>query len=213
MLSFAFYEDEYVDDNNPCVINCSKCNVSGMAGSNPVLSIEYANGYDKEGTIINRCLNSGCTYKETTTVVAIFICLGYSAPEDGGGGIAIGFTVNNAAISEYKEVTGKTLKYGVFAVLKDRLGENDIFDENGNVAEGVVNAEITSYQFTSFELKITGFTDTQKDTKLAMGAYVAVTDGETTEYSYMQGGDLGENEKYCFDSFNDIIAKLTQKVQ
>ena len=34
VLSFAFYEDEHVEDNNPCVINCSKCNVSGMAGSN-----------------------------------------------------------------------------------------------------------------------------------------------------------------------------------
>ena len=53
VLSFAFYEDEHVEDNNPCVINCSKCNVSGMAGSNPVhnefLSIEYANGSDKGG--------------------------------------------------------------------------------------------------------------------------------------------------------------------
>ena len=33
---FAFYEDEHAEDNSPCVINCSKCNVSGMVGSNPV---------------------------------------------------------------------------------------------------------------------------------------------------------------------------------
>ena len=42
------------------------------------------------------------------------------------------------------------------------------------------------------------YEDEHKDIKLAMGAYVAVTDGEITEYSYMQGGKLNENEKYCF---------------
>ena len=72
----------------------------------------------------------------------------------------------------------------------------------------LVNAEITNYEFTAFEIKIVGFTDdAQKDIKLAIGAYVAVTDGETTEYSYMQNGDLGENEKYCFVSYNDIVGK------
>ena len=40
-----------------------------------------------------------------------------------------------------------------------------------------------------------------------MGAYVATIDGETTEYSYMQGGESNENEKYCFVSYNDIIGK------
>ena len=37
-----------------------------------------------------------------------------------------------------------------------------------------------------------------------MVAYVAVTDGETTEYSILQSGTPGENEKYCFVSYNDI---------
>ncbi|MBO5261538.1 MAG: hypothetical protein J6B45_00670, partial [Clostridia bacterium] len=69
------------------------------------------------------------------------------------------------------------------------------------------NAEITNHQFVAFELKIVGFTDTQKDIKLAMGAYVAVTDGETTEYSYMQNDEPGENEKYSFVSYNDIVGK------
>ena len=45
--------------------------------------------------------------------------------------------------------------------------------------------DITSYEFALFELKIVGFTDEYKDIKLAMGAYVAVTDGEKTEYSYI----------------------------
>ena len=138
-------------------------------------------------------------------VDALFTCLGYSAPENGKGGIAIGFTVNNEAIKEYTEATGKTLKYGVFAVLKDRLGVNDVFSEDGTVADGVINAEITNYEFVAFELKIAGFTDEHKDTKFAMGAYVAVTEGEATEYSYMQAGTPNANEKYCFVSYNDIV--------
>ncbi|MBO5357026.1 MAG: leucine-rich repeat domain-containing protein [Clostridia bacterium] len=148
-----------------------------------------------------RC-EQGTVLKE---IAALFDCLGYSAPEDGTGGIAIGFTVNNVAIAEYEEIAGKTLKYGVFAVLKDRLGNNDIFGEDGKASEGVISAEITNYEFAAFEIKIVGFTDTQKDTKLAMGTYVSVTDGETTEYSYMQGGEPNENEKYCFVSYNDIV--------
>ena len=95
----------------------------------------------------------------------------------------------------------------MFAVLQSRLGDNDVFSKDGTAADGVINAEITNYEFVAFELKIVGFTDEYKDIKLAMGAYVAVTDGETTEYSYMQGGEPNENEKYCFVSYNDIVGK------
>ncbi len=160
--------------------------------------------YLEEGSYKYQCTR--CDDIKATKADALFTCLGYSAPEDGRGGIAIGYTVNNVAIREYEEATGKTLKYGVFAVAKTKLGTNDIFNkENGTAADGVINAEITGYEFAAFELKIIGFTDTQKDIKLAMGAYVAVTDGETTEYSYMQSGTPNENEKYCFVSYNDIV--------
>ena len=161
-------------------------------------------GFDKEGAYSYKCERCEDVNKDEVAP-ALFTCRGYSAPENGTGGIAIGFYVNNAAIAEYEEATDKTLKYGVFVVLKDRLGNNDVFGEDGTAAEGVINAEITNYEFVAFELKIVGFTDTQKDVKLAMGAYVAVTDGETTEYSYMQGDEPNENEKYCFVSYKDIV--------
>ena len=192
----------------PCVGKCNDCGATVVYHNddkNLLTTVIYSN-YGEVGTKTIACQNDGCTYNVTEETPALFTCLGYSAPEDGRGGIAIGFTVNNVAIAEYEEITGKTLKYGVFAVLKDRLGDNDVFSEDGTVAEGVIDVEITEYEFAVFEIKIVGFTDEQKDTKLAMGAYVAVTDGETTEYSYMQGGD-NENEKYCFVSYNDIIGK------
>ena len=205
----TLYFDGHVEDNNACVINCTRCAVSGEAEKNPEhrekAVISYEHGFDKLGTTIITCTNEGCTHKATEEAPALFACLGYSAPEDGRGGIAIGYTVNNEAIKEYTEATGKTLKYGVFAVLQSKLKDKDVFAEDGTVADGVINAEITNYEFVAFELKIVGFADEHKDIKLAMGAYVSVTDGETTEYSYLQSGTPNENEKYCFVSYNNIV--------
>ena len=154
-------------------------------------------------------LRSVCTRCEAGTVLKeiapLFTCRGYSAPEDGRGGIAIGYTVNNEAIKEYTEVTGKTLKYGVFAISQEKLGTGDVFDENGILEANAISFDVTYYEYSAFVLKIVGFTDAQKDVKLAMGAYVAVNDGEKTTYSYMQDGEPNENEKYSFVSYNDIV--------
>ena len=137
---------------------------------------------------------------------ALFLCLGYSASETGVGGIAIGYMVDGEAIANYTSTTGVTLKYGVFAVMQSKLGDNDVFGDDGAATNGVINAEITNYGFTAFELKVTGFTDEYKDAKLAMGAYVLVKDGENTEYSYMQDDAKGEKiGNYYFVSYNDVI--------
>ena len=154
-------------------------------------------------------LRSVCTRCETGTVLKeiapLFTCLGYSAAEQGITGIVVGFTVNNKAITDYEEATGKALAYGVFAVLQKNIGTNDIFGEDGTAAQGVISAELTSSSFAVFQIKVRGLADEQKSIKLAMGAYVAVTDGEATEYSYIQPGTPEEGEKYCFVSYNDIV--------
>ena len=156
-------------------------------------------------------LRSVCTRCETGTVLKeiapLFTCLGYSASEGTmGGGIALGFKVNSEAITEYEELTGKTVAYGVFAVAKDMLGDNDIFDENGVMIDVALGSEIKT-SHTVFEIKITNIPEDKADVKLALGAYVAVTEGEATEYSYMQPGTPAANEKYCFVSYNDIVNK------
>ena len=211
------YCEAYKDGNHTVTTNTSACvgtcdvcekSVVNHVNGNTAITVTYTS-YLSVGTKTTACKNEGCTYSETAESPKLFTCLGYSAPSYGSGGIAIGFAVNNKAIAEYEEVTGKTLKYGVFAVLKDRLGTNDVFGENGAAASGVINAEISRRDFAAFELKIIGFADEQKDTKLAMGAYVAVTYGEATEYSYMQAGTPGEGEKYCFVSYNDIAGEAS----
>ena len=168
--------------------------------------IVYPNGYANAGAKVDVCAQ--CSLRVEEVKSALFTCLGYSASEFGFGGVAIGYVVNDIAISEYESVTGKSVKYGVFAVLKDKLGENDVFAQDGTAADGVVSAEVGAFGLAAFEIKITGFTSEQKDIKIAMGGYVMLTKGETTEYSYMQIGTPSEGEKYCFASFNDMVAQL-----
>lgn len=191
------------------VINYNSCKAFNKNVHNLDLStssIVYSNGYAAPGVYSVSCIACGEAQRNETK--ALFACLGYSAPENGSGGIAIGYTVNHQAIADYTDTTGKTLKYGLFAVLKDRIADNDIFASDGSIASGVINAEITRYDFSAFELKIIGFTDEQKDTKLALGAYVCVSDGKATEYSYIQDKTKGElSGKYYFASYNDIVGK------
>ena len=174
-------------------------------------NIEWSDSFADDKYLSEYSAVKGCTKCSKTveeiTLDAFFINLGYSASLDGNGGIAIGYIINVDAIARYEEITGKTLKYGVFVTLKDNIGDSPIFDEKEERAQGVISVEIDKKSFGAFELKLVGFTGEQKDVKLAMGAYVAETKEEITEYSYIQGEAPNENEKYHFVSYNDIINK------
>ena len=206
----AFYNGKHSTSQlSPCVVECSNCNkktVNHISDYETVVA-EYKNGFMAKGQKTATCASAGCGFKFEKELNPLFTCSGYSAPENGSGGIAVSFTVDNEAIKEYEKLTGKTLKYGAFAVAKQKIGDNYIFASDGTVASNAVTAEISSYNFASFDLKIVGFTDEYKDAKLAMGAYVAVSDGKTTEYSYMQAATPIEGEKYSFVSYYDIAGK------
>ena len=139
------------------------------------------------------------------TIDPLFICKGYSASITGNVGIVLGFQVNNEAIDEYTSFTGEEIRYGVFAASQEKLDGGNIF-ENGIANENVVCAEIKATEFSAFEIKVIGIADDKKDVLLALGAYVAVTKDESTEYSYMQATDKGEKTgNYYFVSYNDIV--------
>ncbi len=169
-----------------------------------IISISYANGYNMVGVKVVKCLD--CKTIETETEAqALFTCLGYSAPENGFGAFAIGYLANKSAIFDYETITNKTVNYGVFASLQSNIGNKDIFASNGTPLLGVVCVDVTKYENNAFELKIAGITDEQKSAKLAMGAYVAVTNEEATECSYIQAELPNGNDKYSFVSYNDIV--------
>ena len=204
----AFYNGVHKEDNNPCVINCSQCNTYNVAEKNPShnesVLFTYANGYHNEGVKAVSCTNEGCKHAFTEEAKALFECCGYSMPVNNADSIAVGFVVNSGAIKEYEKATGKTVKYGAFAAAQNKIGNNDIFNGDGTTAPNTVVAEIEKYEYTSFDLVLSGFNDTNKNAMLAIGAYVTITDGENTEYSYMQPGKPAEGNKYSFISYNEI---------
>lgn len=213
-LCDIYYLGVHLEDNNTCIINCERCNYFGVAEQNPVhnekTTITYVN-YGENGERVTYCTNEGCQHKVTEVAKALFVCLGTSTMETNADSITIGFMVNKEAISEYQTVTGKAVKYGVFAVAKETLGANDIFDENGNKANGVISWKIFNQDLVAFELKIVGLkTEAQKSAKIAIGAYVEIVDGESAEYSFIQESEPVEDDKYFFASYNDLFSTKTE---
>ena len=206
----VYYGEHEIDQEtaNPCAGVCNICKatvVNHTEIENLSVSVEYED-FLKMGTKIITCCNEGCVFKATEKINALFECLGYSASENGYGGIAVGYIVDSLAIAEYTKISGNTLDYGVFAVLKSTIGNSELFDENGIAVSGVVCTEISRRDFKAFELKVTGFTPEQYDIELAIGAYV-VAYGESAEYSYLQAKSPCDGEKYSFISYNDIKAE------
>lgn len=177
---------------------------------NHKVEISYENYYSS-GIKTVKCLDCNSS-PVITEAPALFVCLGYSAPDDGRSGIAVGYTVNNDAIEEYEKASGKDINYGVFAVRQDKLGDSPVFGEDGNASKGVVSTDITSYRFSSFDLRIVNFKESQKGIKLAMGAYVTTTKDGVTVYDYLQAGAISENESYHFVSYNQVIDLIPDEV-
>ena len=200
----AFYDGEHKAGGTTCT-RCGETLYCTDTNHNLLINIVYAS-YTEEGTKTTKCLD--CNTAEVVNQVApLFICQGYSAPQYEADGISFAYAVNNDAIAEYTTVTGKTLAYGVFAVLDTRVADGYVFDESGKKIEGSICEEISGSGLDAFEMKISGFkTDEQKNLKIAMGAYVVTAKDDVTEYKYIQVDAPAEGAKYSFVSYNDIVA-------
>ena len=138
---------------------------------------------------------------------ALFTCLGYSAPENGDGGISIRYSVNSLAINEYKQATGIELSYGLFATTKQAIGNADIFDGEGNTINGAIALDITKADFAFLSLKMVGFdTEESKKVDFAIGAYVVTTQDGQKSCSYLQQGTPADGEKYAYVKYNDFVS-------
>ncbi len=184
--------------------NCGKLLVQEQSSHSVVTSCTYANGFMSAGVLVSKCQNDGCAYiEQSKDLDALFICLGYSAPENGNCEIAVGFSLNAEAIEDYTKETGNALKYGVF-VVAEKIGTNDVVDANGEMINGALGTDLSADANATFEIKISGFEGEQKDKLFAIGAFAIETDDEGTTISYMQEGIPNEGEKYEFISYNSI---------
>ncbi|MBO5378906.1 MAG: leucine-rich repeat protein [Clostridia bacterium] len=194
-----------ITGTNPCVGYCSVCErniVKHSENAETTYTVEYAD-FSMAGSKITVCTNDGCTHKVTEALPALFKNHGYSAPENGEGGIDIKITVNHDAVKSYEELTGKSLSYGLFIVTKKLVGDGDIIDANFKIADGGYMIEMPKGKFDIMTMKLTGFTtDAQKALEFAFGAYVLGSEAP----SLVQTGEKAEGDKYVFTSFNNIIA-------
>ncbi len=209
-LCDAFYDGAHSTSQiSPCVVECSVCNDKIVKHISDFEStvVEYANGFTANGKMSCVCTSEGCTFELNKELNPLFTNLGFSAAEYGDM-MSVNYRVNEDAILTYEVLTGVTINYGVFAVMKDNVGNNDIFDENGDALKGVIAADITESGFDLFNLKIFGFTEEQKKIDLAMGAFVGTEKDGKVEYSYLQIAPATAGEKYFFASYNKVLTML-----
>ena len=157
------------------------------------------------------CICDRCSAEFFKEIASLFTALGYSVYEGEEASVTIGYKIDPSAVMLYEAVTNQDLRYGIYAAAKDTLGGKDIFTENGP-SEGVLSKDITDYAFQILELKIVKIADKYKDSKLALGAYVLANDGQASTYHCLQYGDIAENEKYSFVSFNEIVDSLPPEI-
>ena len=163
-----------------------------------VSSIAYANGYGKAGVKVTEC---ACGETKEESVDALFVTLGYSASEAELGGITVGYKMNNEAIAKYEEITGNELVYGVFAAASEVIGNDDIFDANGNTVSGVISKEVSSMKLEALNLKLVGFnTEELMVAEIVMGMYV--NDG--ARVSYVQPEAPISGNKYHTVSYSKL---------
>lgn len=204
-ISYTDYKanpDSY-NDKNYIIYDYNICDAFYESNHQNKTTIEYLD-FMLSGEKTTECSN--CKLSTTTTVNPLFTTKGFSIPEKNGDEIAIGYNIDNAAISEYESITGKTLEYGVFATLFDNIGVNEIINADGTTPTGVVVAGITKDEYVAVEFKLSGFvTDNQKLIKLAMGAYLIETDSTSRKLHYLQAEKPTENEKYSYITYNNVL--------
>lgn len=197
-------------DDGDCTtaLICSMCNEYTIREALSHISNERLTytSFMKEGEYYVGCTNEGCEHGSTEKLEALFTCFGYSTPEYEGGAVALGYFVNHKAIERYEELSGNTVKYGLYAAVKDTLGDNDIIDSNGNASAGAIKAGFENSAYSNLFIKMFGFGD-KKDAEFTIGAYIEIVNDGASEYSYLQIGEPKEGEKYAFIKYNDFVSQ------
>lgn len=169
--------------------------------SDTVISIAFENGFTNLGTKVYKCLYCDeVSHKDSeATFPAIFTFNGYSIPMHAELAMAVGYSINQEALEDYEEITGKALEYGVVGALTERLeGKAPL----AQTTAPVVKASLNGYDIKAFDFIIRGFNEDQCDLAVTMCAYVY--DGE--KYVYLQ---KTQSELPYSMTINQIVAEAT----
>ena len=195
----AFYNDVHPEkleegevDTNPCMLTeCDRCGITNVYSGNDSTHnmntvYAYAN-YFVNGTITESCQNAGCIYHTTPkvdneTLTPFFNELKYSTKEEGAVfGIYVEYKTNQDAIALYEKLSGKSVKYGVMAIMTSNITGNGPLNTDGLTdANYVVAADVTNNKLALAQLIITGDWAGNADIEITMLGYV--TNGSELHY-------------------------------
>lgn len=147
-----------------------------------ITDIVYENGYMSAGAKEIKC--SRCDVKDYNTAVdALFNGLVYSVAEQGFG-ICVKYNINKDAVAICKDA-GKTVSFGVVAIMADKVEGNGPLANDGTVStqRNVIAADVTADNLCSVTLRISGDENTWKsNADKAIYVLGYATDGEDLEY-------------------------------
>ena len=134
------------------------------------------------------CTRCGVETRIGDTYAPVLKFLGYSTKDDNTA-LCVGYDVNKASYKSLTEEFGKSLEYGIICAVAGE--ENSVLEIKGgevSVIDGkkAVLASVGS-QYSSFEFKLTGFTDSTFNTALVMCAYSY--DGTSIKYLFENSQD------------------------
>ena len=202
----AFYDGNHPEklnegetDTNPCVLTeCDRCGIkNAYVGNDSTHNMStvyaYAN-YFVNGTITESCQNAGCIYHTTPkvdneTLTPFFKELKYSTKEEGAAfGIYVEYKIDQDAIALYKELSKKTVNYGVMAIMTSNITGNGPLNVDGTTsANYVVAADVTNDKLACTQLIITGNWAENSEIEITMLGFV--TDGSELHYMGSQDGE------------------------
>lgn len=188
----AFYEGQHTLTGGNCTVadSCEHCDYESEAQAEHTIveTLTYANGFTKNGIYLCDCTFNGCTVLD----VKIGDSKSVASPLFGGGdgfstkgedGIAGGYSINVAAVAEYKRINGN-ITIGIIAINPNFLyGKDSFLDANGrvNTSGGAMQVLITDSQYENVSVSITGFVGDAASLSLVIALY-AYDEVENVEF-------------------------------
>ena len=180
ITTFCFCET--MIDENKEIENTALGHEHDLTKGAAITDILFANGYTADGCKEIKC--SRCDEKDYSSVVeALFNDVKYSVSETGFG-ICITYSVNREALAVCKDA-GKSVSFGVVAIMADKVENNGPLANDGTVAaqNNVVAADVTADNINAVTLKIAGDENTWRaHSSKAIYVLGYATNGTDLEY-------------------------------
>lgn len=156
---------------------CHEVNPNPMAKHALVYTLEYENGFDKEGVYNKHCTNDYCTLNGTEIIEGvsdpIITARGYSVALEGGLGIDAGFMIDKDLLNEYNTLNGAVTMSLAMVKAETAVNVGAILNgETMNLEMGVSGIAVTvsaTSDYSAISIRLRGF-----DKSSAEGSYYAL---------------------------------------